>query len=203
MKNVFYAFSMITFLFFSCNNKPVEEKPSSGMPAGSSQAVTDTAKIKDVFHTFNNVDPKISTSLNGIIDSYLKLKDALANNDADAAASNGKAMREAMKNIDKSLFTAEQKKVYDDIEDDLEEHAEHIGKNAGKIEHQREHLSMMSEDMYDLVRAFGSSKPLYVDYCSMAMDNKGALWLNEKLPVSNPYFGGKMNECVTVRELIK
>jgi hypothetical protein len=112
-------------------------------------------------------------------------------------------MAEAMAKIDKSLFTAEQKKTYDGVEDDLKEHAEHIGENARNIKHQREHFAMMSEDVYDLVKAFGGGQALYHDHCPMASDNKGAMWLSETKEIKNPYFGGKMNECVTVPEVIK
>jgi len=108
-----------------------------------------------------------------------------------------------MGKIDKSLLTAEQKEIYDNVEDDLKEHAEHIGKNAGHIEHQREHFSMMSEDVYDLVKAFGGGQILYHDHCPMANDNKGAMWLSEMKEIKNPYFGGKMNDCVHVVEIIK
>jgi len=133
----------------------------------------------------------------------LHIKNALVGNSGGEAASGGKAMAEAISKIDKSLFTAEQKKIYDGIEDDLKEHAEHIGKNAGNIKHQREHFAMMSEDVYDLAKAFGGGQVLYHDHCPMANDNKGAMWLSETKEIKNPYFGGKMNECVTVPEVIK
>ena len=34
--------------------------------------------------------------------------------------------------------------------------AEHIGENPDKLEHQREHFVMLSKDIYDLVKTFGS-----------------------------------------------
>ena len=106
-----------------------------------------------------------------------------------------------MKGFDKSLLTAEQKKVYDDIESDLKEHAEHIAKS--KIDHQREHFSTMSTDVYDLVKAFGAGMTLYHDHCPMANDNKGAMWLSESKDIRNPYFGEKMMTCGSVEEMFK
>ena len=61
-----------------------------------------------------------------------------------------------MSKLDKSLLTAEQKRLYDGIEEELKEHAEHIAKNGDKIEHQRSYFSMLSEDVYDLAKAFGA-----------------------------------------------
>jgi hypothetical protein len=176
----------------------------SKMNADTSKIVkAETVPTAEVSPSFNNVDPKVSTSLKTVVDHYLHIKNALVDNSGGEAASGGKAMAEAMTKIDKSLFTAEQKKTYDGIEDDLKEHAEHIGENAGNIKHQREHFAMMSEDVYDLAKAFGGGQALYHDHCPMANDNKGAMWLSEMKEVKNPYFGGKMNECVTVPEVIK
>jgi hypothetical protein len=166
-------------------------------------AKADTTPIAEVTPTFSNVDPKVASELKTVIDHYLHVKNALLNNSGTEAASGGKAMGEAMTKVDKSLLTADQKKVYDDIEEDLKEHAEHIGKSGGDIKHQREHFVMMSDDVYDLVKAFGGGQPLYHDHCPMANDEKGAMWISETREVHNPYFGGKMNECVKVQEVIK
>jgi uncharacterized protein DUF3347 len=163
----------------------------------------DTTSLGEVPPTFSNVEPTLAASLKAVVDHYLDVKNALVNNNGDEAARGGKAMAEAIEKVDKSLLTVEQKKVYDDIEDDLKEHAEHIAKNSGDIKHQREHFVMMSEDVYDLAKAFGGGQKLYHDHCPMANDNKGAMWLSETREVKNPYFGGKMNECVKVQEVIK
>jgi hypothetical protein len=173
------------------------------MNMDTSTKVIDTSSTTEVTHSFNTVDPKLAASLKTVVDHYLHIKNGLVNNSGSEAANGGKAMADAMNKVDKSLFTAEQKKVYDDIEDDLKEHAEHIGKNADDIEHQREHFVMMSEDVYDLVKAFGGGQTLYHDHCPMANDNKGAMWLSETKEIKNPYFGGKMNKCVKVPEVIK
>jgi Protein of unknown function (DUF3347) len=159
--------------------------------------------VPSVSPTFTNVNAALSVAIKNIVDEYLQIKNALVNNSGNDAASGGKEMYEAMDKIDKSMFTADQKKIYDDIEDDLKEHAEHISKNSGHIAHQREHFSMMSEDVYDLVKAFGGGRPLYHDHCPMANENRGAIWLSETKEVKNPYFGGKMNECVKVMEQIQ
>src|SRR3546814_18963815 len=77
-----------------------------------------------------------------------------------------------------------QKKAYAEIAVDAEENAEHIAENGGNIKHQREHFQGLSEDIYDLAKAFGASQTLYVDYCPMAK----ATWLSEVKDIKNPYF---------------
>ena len=168
--------------------------------AKTDQPADEEEPVKQVKASFTNVDAGVSTYMKKLTDDYLAVKNALTNGKASEAADASKNMSAAMKDFDKSLLTAEQKKVYDANEDDLKEHAEHMAKNAGDIEHQREHFSMMSEDMYALVKAFGGGKTLYHDHCPMAKENKGAMWLSESKAIRNPYFGEKMMECGSVEE---
>lgn len=149
------------------------------------------------------VNPKVTTSIKEIVEHYLHLKNALVSDDTKDAAIAGKEMVAAMEQLDKSSLHPEQKKVYEDIEDDAKEHAEHIGENAGKIAHQREHFGMLSKDLYDLVKAFGSEQILFEDFCPMVNDKKGAIWLSETKQIKNPYYGKQMPTCGSVKEEIK
>jgi hypothetical protein len=205
MKKIVSGISAITVLILAaCNNSNTtqQETAGNGTDSGSHEKV-DSSAIAEVNHNFTNVDPGLATSLKAVVEHYLHIKNALIDDDGSEAASGAKAMGQALDKIDKSLFTAEQKKAYDNIEEDLKEHAEHISSNSGKIEHQRSHFAMMSEDTYSLVKAFSGGKELYHDHCPMANDSKGAMWLSETKEVKNPYFAGKMNECVEVKEVIK
>jgi hypothetical protein len=213
MKKILFGIAALTLAgITACNNSDKSSKEND-MPKMNTDTASTTkmtkmtpaanTSIAEVTHSFNNVDPKLSGSIKTVVDHYLHIKNALVNNSGADAANGGKAMADAISKVDKSLFTPDQKAVYNDIDDDLKEHAEHIGKNANDIDHQREHFEMMSKDVYDLVRAFGGGQTLYHDHCPMANDGKGAMWLSEMKEVKNPYFGGKMNECVKVQELIK
>lgn len=209
MKNIFLSILTIGAVIISaCNNGnkgDTEKHDMSNMSKDSTGQVTttDDKEVKTVAVTYTAVDAKAAASIKEIVDHYLHIKNALTNDNAGEAASGAKAMAEVISKLDKSLLTAEQKKVYYDIEDDLKEHAEHIGKNSGDIKHQRDHFSMMSEDVYDLAKAFGAGRALYHDHCPMYNENKGAMWLSEMKEVKNPYFGSKMITCGTVEEVIK
>lgn len=151
----------------------------------------------------NISDAKSAASIKSILERYLQLKNALVADNSKEAASAGTALATAFKNFDRKALTAEQLKVYQDVEEDAREHAEHIGDNGGKIDHQREHLVILSTDIYDLVKAFGSPNPLYKFFCPMANDGKGAMWLSEAKGVKNPYMGKKMPTCGSIKEEIK
>jgi hypothetical protein len=195
-------------LFAACdgsnekNQKPQHDM--GNMDKDSMQLPTnDDNPVKAVSATFKDLDPKAAASVAGIIGHYMHIKNALANDNSDNAADGGKAMTSALTALDKSLFTPEQKKVFDDIQDDLQEHAEHVGKNSDNIKQQREHFAMMSEDAYALVKAFGSAQPVYHDHCPMFNDGKGAMWLSESEEIKNPYYGSEMITCGKVEEIIK
>ena len=75
---------------------------------------------------------------------------------------------------------------------------------ASDIEAQRMAFSKMSNDLITLVKKAGvSNGELYVEYCPMAFDDKGASWLSSSKEIRNPYFGDKMLTCGEVKETIK
>jgi hypothetical protein len=204
MKYFLFACLLIAIVLPSCNNSKKPSNQTENVNKDTSMsAMADSTKTVEITHTYTDLDPKLSSSLKTIVDHYLRIKNALIADSGLEAANDGKAMAQEMSKIDKSLFTADQKKVYDNVEADLKRNAEHIGESASSIAHQREHFSMMSEDVYDLVKAFGGGQILYHDHCPMANDQKGAMWLSESKEVRNPYFAGKMNECVKIPEVIK
>lgn len=208
MKQIFNVLiAIITTTLTACNSGDESSKQdeiSKTNADTTKSALVDTTHMTDVTPTFSNLDSKLTTSLKTIVSHYLDIKNALASDNGSEAASGARAMGKSMSGLDKSLLAADQKKAYDDIEEDLKEHAEHIGKNRDNIKHQREHFSMMSEDVYDLVRAFGGGQALYHDHCPMYnKENGGAMWLSETKEVKNPYFGSEMPQCGTVEEVIK
>ena len=210
MKKVFFTIWAISIILFTACNNGGSKNEQDGHDMNNmrkdtttSAAAKDDKDVKAIAVTYMNVDAKAAASIKEIVDHYLHIKNALANDNGSEAASGAKAMEAAIRKLDKSLFTAEQKTVYDRYEEELKEHAEHIATNGDKIEHQRSHFSMMSEVVYELVKDFGAGLPLYHIHCPMARDNQGAMWISETKEVKNPYFGAKMLTCGTVEEVIK
>ena len=146
---------------------------------------------------------KSSANLTELYSHYTHLTFALSGDDDKEAVNAAKGMLEALTKIDKNGFSAEQKKEFADLESSISENAEHIADNAGKIDHQREHLDLMSADFYDLLKDFGTPKPVYKVFCPMYNDNKGAFWLSDSREVKNPYYGKEMLSCGEVQEEIK
>ena len=208
-KKIFSVVAASAILFTACNNSGTKNEQDghdmNNMSKDTAQHAATAADkdVRAVATTYTDVDAKAAASVKEIVGHYLHIKNALADDNGSEAANGGKAMESAISKLDKSLLTAQQKTDYDKIEDDLKEHAQHIGKNSDKIEHQRSHFSMMSEDVYDLVKAFGAGQPMYHDHCPMYNEKKGAMWLSEMKEVKNPYLGTQMPGCGTVEEVIK
>lgn len=134
-----------------------------------------------------------------VINAYFHIKNALASDNAKDAASAGKELQTALTEFGKQPMNATQKKAFADIAKEVANNAAHISKNADNIKQQREYFLDLSNNMYDLVKAFGSPQTLYKAYCSMA---KG-MWLSETKTIKNPYYGNEMSACGELKETIK
>lgn len=75
--------------------------------------------------------------------------------------------------------------------------------SASDLEAQRKAFSTLSNEFITLVKKSGlNSGKLYVDYCPMALNDKGAYWISAGEAIKNPYFGEKMMTCGEIKETI-
>lgn len=149
------------------------------------------------------VETKLTTtsfSINDIITNYLKIKNALTKDDSNGAANAGKFLFKTLKSTNTNDLTSNQKKDYLKIVNEASQNTEHIKNNSGKIEHQRERFAMLSKNMNDLIKMFGTKQKLYQDYCPMYNDGKDGFWISETKEIRNPYFGSEMLSCGTVKK---
>jgi hypothetical protein len=186
MKTFLYSIAFPLFFLAACSSGTKEKQATHSI---KNQSVLNSKPIKN-----------IPTDI--LLAAYLKLKNALIEDNDKNAASAGNELVKAFSDFDRSTLSAKQQKTYANIEDDAREHAEHIGKNAGNIPHQREHFDMLSKDVYDLIKLTGISHGLYVDSCPMYNNSKGAIWISEIKEIKNPYFGKAMPSCGSIRETI-
>ena len=207
MKKIFFSLLVISAIVFAACNSGGSKNEHEGhdMSKDTTQHITttDDNDVKAIAVVYTNVGATAAASIKAIVDHYLHIKNALANDNAGEAASGAKAMEDAIGKLDKSLLTAEQKTAYDANEEEMKEHADHIAKNGDNIKHQRSHFVQMSEVVYELVKNFGAGRPVYHDHCPMARDNQGAMWISEVKEIKNPYFGAEMFKCGRVEEVIK
>jgi len=133
-----------------------------------------------------------NTSLSAIIDGYLAIKNALAENNKDGAAKGGIMMLAAFSKFDLAQLTEAQHNEYMEIMENSKKHAVHVIKYP--IGHQ-EHFESLSNNVNDLIALIGTDKKLYLDFCPMYNNKKGAIWFSETEEIKNPYLEGKMPTC--------
>jgi tetratricopeptide (TPR) repeat protein len=139
-----------------------------------------------------------------VLSAYYGLKDALVGDNSKNAATNAKALKTALANIDTKDWTAKQRSAYESVAKKMETDAQHIADNGTKIDHQREHLETLSNNLFTITKSLKiNSEPVYQQFCPMANDGKGAYWLSKDNKVKNPYYGKSMLTCGSVKEMLK
>jgi hypothetical protein len=196
MKKTIFIFAIAATTLAACNN-------AGNKSAGNQNESNGTQAISQPGNASTTSGVKNTAATKEVVIQYLHIKDGLANDNGKDAATAAKAFVDVTGKVDIASFNADQKKIWEDISADAKEMAEHIGANPDKLEHQREHFAMLSKDIYDLVKAFGTDQILYKVFDSMTDNGKGAFWLSETKEIKNPYMGKAMSGSGTIQEEIK
>ncbi len=201
MKNILIGIAIAATTLAACNNGNNKNTDATQKAASKDTSMTTQPSA---MHDTTATQTAAAFPAKEIIAGYLQLKNALAKDNGKDAAAAGNTIATTLVKVDMKSLSEAQMKNYMDIAGDLKENAEHIGANADKLEHQREHFIMLSKDMADLIKTFGNGgQTLYKDFCPMANDGKGAIWISEVKEIQNPYLGSKMPDCGSVKETIK
>jgi Cu(I)/Ag(I) efflux system membrane fusion protein len=68
---------------------------------------------------------------------------------------------------------------------------------------QRNYFKPLSSSVTKAVELFGINQTVYLQFCPMADNDKGANWLSLTEEIFNPYFGDAMLKCGSVEQVIK
>lgn len=201
MKKLILLCSTAAFILLSCNSSNSDE-PNTDASTETTEQTMPEKEVKVISVTYTKVDPGVTTLMKNVLQNYLALKDALTNsNEADAKSSSSK-IADAVKGFDKSLLTKEQKEPYDSVSGKVLEEANQIANS--QLKDQRKHFAVLSKDVYELAKAYGTGMTLYQEHCPMFNATEGgAIWLSKSKDIRNPYFGEKMMECGSVDEMIQ
>ncbi|PHR48014.1 MAG: hypothetical protein COA32_05670 [Fluviicola sp.] len=197
------AFLGGSLLLASCGNKSESDKDVLQHDEGMAH------DHENHSHGGVNEDREVSKNvgdvkgdLSFILDDYFSLNKSLVKDDASGAAKASEGLISSLKDLKTSGLSENQQKEKDEIMESAVENAEHIFENAENIKHQREHLVSLSIDIKDLIAIVGTTQKLYEDFCPMADDNNGAIWISNKEAIRNPYMGSKMPECGKISRII-
>lgn len=139
--------------------------------------------------------------LKAVFENYFAIKDALVKTDGSTASTKAKDLLSLINAVKMEQLTTEEHTVWMKVLIDLKKDAEHIA-TMKEIEHQREHFSSLSKNMYALIKVSKQETPTYFQHCPMYNDGKGADWLSKENAIKNPYFGSQMLSCGKTVETI-
>ncbi len=156
------------------------------------------------FFDIKKVPSGFVQSLAPVYQHYFEMKQALVNDDFDSFKSNAKAMYSSIDTISTDGLTSDMVKQWDGIKAALTEDGDHID-HLENIDVARKLFESYSGAMINLSHQFGhpDDSAFYVDFCPMAFDGKGALWMSSQEEINNPYLGQDMPGCGEVREVLE
>jgi Cu(I)/Ag(I) efflux system membrane fusion protein len=127
-----------------------------------------------------------------LVQPYLTLKDELVRSDANAASATVKEMLVLLSDKKYAFSRSNLKSLLESIQ------------KTEDIEEQRELFRLISNEMIQWASSTQSvSSKLYVQFCPMANNNKGAKWLSSEEQIRNPFYGDAMLTCGSVVEVIE
>lgn len=129
---------------------------------------------------------------------YFALKDALVETDAKKAQAAAREMESALQAMDDGGLEERPREFWHESQKALAKNLKNIVRE-NDVEKQREAFYFISNTLRDGVERFGINEPVFLVYCPMADNDRGAYWLSAKDEVLNPYFGDVMLRCGEVK----
>ncbi len=141
--------------------------------------------------------------LASVLDNYLLLKDALVASDEMLAQTAAQKTLDALMAVDMTLLQGDAHMKWMEYQKPIESNLRGIVQMKG-IDMKRSHFGNVSEDLSEALKVFGvdNNETIYIDYCPMANNKRGGYWLSTEEDINNPYFGGKMLKCGSVKGTI-
>lgn len=162
-------------LFACSTNGPKEKTDDTVAAADTATATQSRVEITDSVKS-------------RVLADYLRLKNALVASDSTAAGAAAVSLAGSLSNVQGC--------------DDAVKMAGSIQK-AATLEQQRAGFVAINKQVIPVMEQVDvKSGKLFVQFCPMANDGKGAYWLSAEKHVRNPYYGDDMLECGAVEKVI-
>ncbi len=138
--------------------------------------------------------------LNNLLSAYIVLKDKFVDSDAKEVAKAAQDLSSELQNFDmKKLKGEEHISLMKNNKTILK--SLNIVIKSDNIDEQRKQLKPLSAAVIKFVSPFKlKGQKLFVEFCPMADDTKGAFWISQYKTIKNPYFGEQMISCGDVRD---
>jgi len=154
-------------------------------------------------HGSPSLPEELKAQLEAVMQAYLALQKALADDNGQAAITAATDMRKSLDAVDMSLFDTTTHALWMKAQPIIKSALPKIA-STQDLQAQREGFLPISQQVISLSQALGAvgADTVFVMHCPMAFDNRGASWLQDNEALKNPYFGAAMLRCGTVEEVI-
>jgi Cu(I)/Ag(I) efflux system membrane fusion protein len=149
------------------------------------------------------VSMKFQEQLKAVFNEYINLKDALVKEDSKSTSTSASTLLNNLTKVNMKLLS--DNKAHNhwmSLEKEIKSSATAISETSD-IKLQRNHFKHLSSHLINAVQLFGVNEKVYLEFCPMADNNKGAFWLSKEEKVINPYFGDAMLTCGEVKQIIE
>jgi Cu(I)/Ag(I) efflux system membrane fusion protein len=150
-----------------------------------------------------SINSAAKEALQPIFKEYLLMKNALTADDFSLAKKSAITFQSALSKIEMSLFTGTAHTIWMKHSKKIKE-ALNSASQFNTIEEVRKSFQTISKGMIGITISLKPyDKPIYVEFCPMANENKGADWMSLEKEIKNPYLGKAMLTCGEVKQEIK
>ncbi len=150
----------------------------------------------------SKIDKKFKQQLGKVVTEYIKLKDAFTDDNITLAQKEAKNVKNSLENVDMLLLLGDSHNVWMKALKPIKEAATEI-QNSKEIGTQRNAFLILSKNLSDVINTLGieteNGQALYLEFCSMADNNKGGFWLSYDKEIKNPFFGKAMLTCGEIK----
>jgi Cu(I)/Ag(I) efflux system membrane fusion protein len=134
------------------------------------------------------------TELDGVLNAYFDIKDALFGSDANASMQGVRGMGQVLAAVAGVGLQGGAQNEWRTYRQKLRAQLD-AWQQSTDIEQQRARFFELSRILYEVIERFGINGVVWHQYCPMAFDDSGATWLNRRETIENPYLPETMAGC--------
>lgn len=161
-------------------------------------------QLPEVIDFKSGASKEFQNQLNVLATAYIPLKDAMVEGSARPIRDQAEKVSAALSKVQMELLKGDAHMHWMALLSPMEEGLKNINDSDDRDE-QRLQFINLSKALINALESFGNSgeNMLYVQFCPMANDDKGATWVSLDEEIINPYFGDMMLHCGNVEYTIE
>src|SRR5690606_5791055 len=137
---------------------------------------------------FYKVDQSFKSQIGDVFTSYIALKESFVAADQKKIKEDAADLKQTLSAVDMTLVTGDAHNAWMEYLHGIDGALMEI-QGTDDIEAQRGAFSMLTDNLYQSVKAFGITvaSSVYYPYCPMAFNDNGAYWLSNTEVIPTPY----------------